>query len=154
MNLDPADIRILGLLQMDASLAISEIADRVHLSQNACWRRIKQLEAAGYIRGRVAILDAVKLGVGTTVFIMIRAFEHSDTWLKEFAEGVNSLPEVVEMYRISGDVDYLLKLKVADIAAYDRVYKRLIRLVRLTNVSSSFVMEEIKSTTALPLSLA
>jgi len=149
--LDPIDLKILDLLQTDASQSIAEIADRVHLSQNACWRRIKQLEESGVIKKRVAILDAEKLGVGVTVFVTVRAPEHTDKWLEAFATAVRKMPEVVEFYRIAGDVDYLLKLQVADIAAYDRAYKALIRSARLSDVSASFAMEELKRSTAIPL---
>ena len=149
--LDATDIKILDLLQTDASQSIAEIAERVHLSQNACWRRIKQLEEEGVIKRRVALLDAQKLGVGVTVFVSLRAPEHTEKWLENFAAAVRKMPEVVEFYRIAGEIDYLLKLQVADIAAYDRVYKALIRSARLVDVSASFAMEELKHSTAIPL---
>jgi Lrp/AsnC family transcriptional regulator len=151
---DAADLRILGVLQQDASLSIGEVAERVNLSQNACWRRIKRLEEDGFILRRVALLDAERLEAGVTVFVTIRAAEHSETWLTELASVVRRIPEIVEFYRMSGDIDYLLKIKVADIAAYDGVYKRLIRGVRLSDVSSAFAMEELKNTTAIPLPTA
>src|ERR1044071_8244015 len=114
---DPIDLRILDILQNDASLPIAEVADFVHLSQNACWRRIKQLEEYGIITKRVALLDPVKLGVGVTVFVTVRAGEHTERWLETFSTAVRKMPEVVEFYRMSGEVDYLLKLQVADIAS-------------------------------------
>jgi Lrp/AsnC family transcriptional regulator len=150
-DLDAIDLKILDLLQGDASLPIAEISDRVHLSQNACWRRIKQLEEAGVIKKRVALLDPEKLGCGMTVFVAVRAGEHTEKWLETFSTAVRKMPEVVEFYRIAGEVDYLLKLQVADIAAYDRVYKSLIRSAKLMDVSASFAMEELKRSTALPL---
>lgn len=150
-ELDTTDLKILDLLQTDASLAIAEIADRVHLSQNACWRRIKQLEEKGVIRKRVALLDAEKLGAGLTVFVAVRAGEHTEKWLETFSAAVRRMPEVIEFYRIAGEIDYLLKLQVADMAAYDRAYKSLIRSARLMDVSASFAMEELKRTTAVPL---
>jgi Lrp/AsnC family transcriptional regulator len=150
-EVDAADLRILGVLQEDASLAIGEVAERVNLSQNACWRRIKRMEEDGLILRRVALLDAGRLDAGVTVFATVRAAEHSEAWLGEFAAVVSRIPEIVEFYRMSGDIDYLLKIKVADIAAYDSVYKRLIRGVRLSDVSSAFAMEELKYTTAIPL---
>src|SRR5262245_1027074 len=150
-DLDSIDIKILDLLQTDASLPIAEISDRVHLSQNACWRRIKQLEEKGVIRKRVALLDAEKLGASMTVCVAVRAGEHTEKWLETFAAAVRKMPEVVEFYRIAGDIDYLLKLQVADMAAYDRAYKALIRSARLVDVSASFAMEELKRTTAVPL---
>ncbi len=150
-TVDAHDLRLLALLQDDATLSIAELAERIHLSSNACWKRVKRLEAEGVIRRRVALLDAARLGAGVTVFVTVRVAEHSETWLAEFAAVVRALPEVVEFYRMSGEVDYLLKIQVADIAAYDRVYKALIRSVRLSDVSSAFAMEEIKHTTAIPL---
>jgi len=150
-SLDQHDVRLLGVLQEDATLSINEMAERINLSPNACWKRIKRLEAEGYVKKRVALLDAQKLGAGVTVFVSVRAAEHSDQWLSDFATAVRKLPEVVEFYRMSGDTDYLLKLQVADIAAYDVVYQKLIRSVRLSDVSSAFAMEEIKHTTSVPL---
>ncbi len=151
VKLDSVDIRILRLLQNDAARPLSAIADSVHLSQNACWRRIRRLEEAGVIRKRVALLDPEKLGVGVTVFVSVRAAEHTEKWLEAFTAGVRRIPEVVEFYRMAGEVDYLLKIQVADIAAYDRVYKSLIRIARLMDVSAAFAMEEMKRTTELPL---
>ncbi len=150
-RLDSTDTRILGILQEDAALPVADVAEQVHLSLNACWRRIKRLEDEGFIRKRVALLDAGMLGVGVTVFVSVRAAEHSETWLKKFAEAVRKIPEVVEFYRMTGDIDYLLKIQVADVASYDVVYKRLIRLLPLRDVSAAFAMEEIKHTSALPL---
>ena len=152
ISLDSIDTQILQLLQNDATRPISEIADSVHLSQNACWRRVKKLEEDGIIRRRVALLDAQKLGLGVTVFVSVRAAEHTEKWLESFTAAVRQIPEVVEFYRMAGEVDYLLKLQVADIAAYDRVYKMLIRSAKLTDVSAAFAMEVMKHTTELPLS--
>ena len=149
--LDSVDVRILTALQEDASLSVSAVAEQAHLSQNACWRRIKRLEDEGVIRKRVALLDPQKIGVGVTIFVTVRAAEHSEEWLDHFSKAVVSMPEIVEFYRMSGDVDYLLKVQIADIHAYDAFYKRLIKAARLTDVSSAFAMEEIKQTTALPL---
>lgn len=151
-DLDRLDARILTALQADAGQAIAELAETVGLSANACWRRVKRLEELGVIRGRVVLLDPVKLGLGVTVFVAVRTNEHNDDWLQQFSRAVEQIPEVVEFYRMSGDVDYLLKVVVADIAHYDRVYKRLIKSVKLTDVSSSFAMEQMKYTTALPVS--
>jgi Lrp/AsnC family transcriptional regulator len=151
MSLDKLDLKILEALQTDASQSVAEIADQVNLSQNACWRRIKMLEQEGYIRARVALLDPARLGCGVTLFVSLSAGEHSDEWLERFAAHVKSLPEVVEFYRMAGDVDYLLKLQVPDIAAYDRVYKELIRIARPRDVSAAFAMEELKHTHKVPL---
>jgi Lrp/AsnC family transcriptional regulator len=149
--MDTLDQKILNLLQEDATLSVAEIGERVGLSTTPCWRRIQNLEKAGIIQGRVTLLDAEKLNVGVTVFVAIRTNQHSLEWLEKFAAAVSGIPEVVEFYRMSGDVDYLLRVVVPDIAGYDAVYKRLISAVDLSDVSSSFAMEKIKSTTALPL---
>jgi len=150
-KLDGTDLRILAILQENAERSISDIAEAIHLSQNACWRRIRQLEEGGYILKRVALLDAVKLGAGMTVFVMVRAGQHSQDWLERFADAVRKIPEIVEFYRMTGEVDYLIKIRVADIAGYDRVYKQLIRSAPLNDVSGAFAMEELKHTTAIPL---
>jgi Lrp/AsnC family transcriptional regulator len=150
-TLDSIDFSILALLQEDASQSIQHIADAVHLSQNACWRRIRQMEEAGVIKKRVALLDAAKLGAGMTVFVQVRAAEHSETWLESFAAAVQKIPEIVEFYRMTGEIDYLIKMRVADMDGYDRAYKTLIRSTRLGDVSASFAMEEIKASTAIPL---
>lgn len=149
--MDQIDKAILRLLQEDATQRISDIAQEVHLSTTACWKRIQQLEEGGVIRARVALLDAQRLNVGVTVFVAVRTSQHNEDWLRRFSAVVQAIPEVVELYRMSGDVDYLLKVVVPDIAAYDGVYKRLIRGIDLTDVSSSFAMERMKFTTALPL---
>lgn len=153
MNLDPLDLRILNELQRDASRPVEQIARAVGLSQNPCWRRIKRLEHEGVIARRVAIVDPAKLDVGVTVFVSVRTNQHSDAWLEQFTRGVQDIPEIVEIYRMSGDVDYLLKILVRDIAEYDRIYKQLIRVAELYDVSSSFAMEQLKYTTEIPLPL-
>ncbi|MHA1566122.1 MAG: Lrp/AsnC family transcriptional regulator [Alphaproteobacteria bacterium] len=149
--MDAIDRKILGELQADATLPIADIAKRVGLSSTPCWRRIQKLEEAGIVRSRVALLDAEQLNVGVTVFVAVKTDDHSLEWLQQFAKIAAELPEVMEFYRMSGDVDYLLRIVVPDIAAYDAVYKRLINKVQLANVTSSFAMEQIKYTTALPL---
>jgi Lrp/AsnC family transcriptional regulator len=149
--LDPIDRRILRELQTDATLSIVELAERVGLSQTPCWKRVKRLTDDGVIERRVALLDRDKLDLGLVVFVAVRAARHDEEWLNAFAKGAASLPEVVEFYRMSGETDYLLKVVVSDIAAYDRFYKRLIATAPLGDVSSSFAMEQIKFTTALPL---
>ncbi len=149
--MDDFDTKILGLLQQDATLPVAEIAEKVGLSTTPCWRRIHKLEAAGVIRARVALLDGAMLNAGVTVFVSVRTSRHDREWLEAFAAVVSAIPEVVEFYRMSGEIDYLLRIVVPDIAAYDGVYKRLIERVTLADVSSSFAMEQIKYTTALPL---
>ena len=149
--LDEIDRTILSELQQDASRSTQEIADLVGLSQNACWRRIRRLETDGIIRARVALVDPVALGKPLIVFVSVRTTQHSPEWLDRFAAAVREIPEVIELHRMTGDIDYLLKIVAADVAEYDRIYKRLIRAVELHDVSSSFVMEPIKSTTAIPL---
>jgi len=152
--MDETDRRILACLQEDATMPVAEIARRVGLSSTPCWRRIQKLEEAKVVRRRVALLDAKKLNVGVTVFVFVRTSRHSLDWLEKFARAVDEMPEVVEFYRMSGDVDYLLRVVVPDIDAYDRFYKRLISRIELSDVSSSFAMEQIKYTTALPLDYA
>ncbi|HEX5378880.1 MAG TPA: Lrp/AsnC family transcriptional regulator [Phenylobacterium sp.] len=149
--LDTIDRRILRELQADSTVAIAELAERVGLSQTPCWKRVKRLEAEGIIEKRVALLDRERLDLGLVVFVAVRAARHDEEWLSAFAKGAAALPEVVEFYRMSGETDYLLKVIVRDIAAYDRFYKRLISTAPLGDVSSSFAMEQIKFTTALPL---
>ena len=150
-DLDAVDIKILDLLQQDAARSIAEIAEQIHLSHNACWRRIRQLEESGIIKKRVALLDAEKLGVGTTVFVMLRAAEYTDEWYEAFAKAVTKIPEVLEFYRLAGDIDYMLKLQVSDIASYNEVSQKLTRAVRFRDMSGAFAMEELKNTTAIPL---
>ncbi len=150
-QLDSLDWSILAQLQVDASLAVHEVGERVGLSHNACWRRIRRLEDAGVIARRVALLDPAKIGLATTVFVAVKTSRHDPEWLEAFARGVDSIDEVIECHRMAGDVDYLLKLVVRDIAHYDRIYRRLIAAVPdLADVSSSFSMERMKHTTALP----
>ncbi len=149
--MDQIDKKILERLQQDATLPVAEIAEMVGLSTTPCWRRIQKMEESGVIRSRVALLDGNKLNVGVTVFVAVRTNEHSMEWFERFSKAVAEIPEVVEFYRMSGEIDYMLRVVVPDIAAYDTVYKKLIEKVSLTDVSSSFAMEQIKYTTALPL---
>lgn len=149
--LDRIDRHILAMLQEDATRPVAEIAEAVSLSSTPCWKRIKRLEREGVIERRVAILNREKLGLDVTVMVAIRTARHSEQWLEAFAKGVATIPEVVEFYRMSGDIDYLLKIVVRDISDYDRIYRKLTRVADLHDVSSSFAMQEIKSTTALPL---
>ncbi len=152
--LDKIDKAILDALQTNAMASLQEVGERVHLSATPCWRRIQRLEREGYIRGRVALLDPARLNVGTTVFVAVRTNQHNEKWAKTFTAVVTAIPEIVEFYRMSGDIDYLLRVVVPDIKGYDAVYKRLIREIELSDVSSSFAMEQIKFTTALPLDYA
>ncbi len=149
--MDSIDKKILACLQQDATLPVGEIADLVGLSATPCWRRIRNLEEAGVIQSRVALLNPEALNLGVTVFVGIKTSQHNYEWLERFAKAVSSIDEVVEFYRMSGETDYLLRIVVPDIAGYDAVYKRLIQAMDLTDVSSSFAMERIKFTTALPL---
>ena len=149
--MDRIDLRILDLLQHDATLSTAEIAEAVGLSTTPCWRRIQNLEKEGVIARRVALLDRDKLNVGVDAFVAIRTDEHNKRWLDAFAKAVAAFPEVIELYRMSGEVDYLMRVVVPDLAAYDSFYLRLIREADLHDVSSSFAMERIKYTTALPL---
>lgn len=149
--MDRTDLKILAILQQDSSIPVAEIAKRVNLSQTPCWRRIQKLEAAGVITGRVALLDPDSIGAGITVFVEVETGDHSAEWLARFAEEVRTMPEVMEVYRMAGDVDYLLRIAVGSMAAFDTFYKRLIGAVPLKNVTSRFAMERVKSTTAYPL---
>jgi len=151
MALDKIDRKILALLQKDATTPVAEIGRKVGLSTTPCWRRIQKMEEDGVIKGRVAILDPARINAGVTVFVSIRTNEHNEAWMRKFSTVVEDLTEVVEFYRMSGDVDYLLRVVVPDIAAYDAFYKKLISKINLTDVSSSFAMGQIKYTTALPL---
>ena len=149
--MDKLDRRILRLLQEDATIAVADLAKKVGLSTTPCWRRIQKLEEEGVIRKRVALLDPVKINAKVTVFVSIRTNSHSIEWLKRFSEVIGDFPEVVEFYRMSGDVDYMLRVVVPDIAAYDAFYQRLISKIEIRDVSSAFAMEQIKYTTQLPL---
>jgi Lrp/AsnC family transcriptional regulator, cysteine-sensing transcriptional activator len=149
--MDATDRKILALLQQDASLSVAEIGSRVGLSSTPCWKRIQRLEADGILQKRVALVDQDKIGLGVTVFVSIETGDHSGDWLDRFAQVVGAMPEVMEFYRMAGDVDYMLRVVVTDIQGYDAFYKRLIAAVPLKNVTSRFAMEKIKSTTALPI---
>lgn len=151
--MDTTDKRILDLLQMDASLTVKQIAEQISLSVTPCWKRIQKLEEQGYIRARVALLDPKKINANVTVFVAIKTDQHTVQWIERFNKEVNELPEVMEIYRMSGEVDYLLRVVVSSIEAYDRFYKKLIDRIELSNVTSSFAMEQIKYTTALPISV-
>ena len=149
--MDRLDRKILRLLQEDSTLAVADVAKKVGLSTTPCWRRIQKLEEEGIIRRRVALLDQEKVNAKVTVFVSIRTNSHSNEWLMRFSEVISQFPEVVEFYRMSGDIDYLLRVVVPDIAAYDAFYKKLISKIEIRDVSSSFAMEQIKYTTELPL---
>ena len=149
--MDAIDRKILTLLQGNANLSIAELADKVGLSQTPCWKRVQKLETLGVITGRVALVSPEKLGLGLTVFVEIETSDHSKEWLGNFASRLSAMPEVMEFYRMAGDVDYMLRVVVADMQSYDRFYKKLIGAVPLKNVTSRFAMEKIKSITALPV---
>ena len=149
--MDRIDRKLLAILQTDSTPSMAELAERVGLSATPCWKRIQRMEAEGVIERRVALLSGERLGLGLTVFVSIEAGDHSPDWLERFAAAVAGFPEVMEVHRMAGDIDYMLKVVTRDIAAYDRFYKRLIAAVPIKNVSSRFSMERVKSTTALPL---
>ena len=149
--MDRTDRKILSILQEDCTLPVAEIGRRVGLSTTPCWRRIQKMEEDGVIQRRVAVLDPVKVDAGVTVFVSVTTSQQSEEWLRRFAEVVTSFTEVVEFYRMAGKIDYLMKVVVPDIAAYDAFYKRLIARITIADVSSAFAMEAIKYTTALPL---
>ena len=152
-EIDTIDRRLLAELQRDATLTVDQLSERLNLSRNACWRRVKILEEKGVITGRVALVDADKLGLGLSVFVILRTSHHDPDWLKRFRDAVTSFPEITGVYRMSGDLDYVLRARVADVKAYDRLYQRLIAKVPLDDVSASFVMEEIKDTTIVPVEI-
>jgi Lrp/AsnC family transcriptional regulator len=152
--LDRIDKNILHWLQRDASLSVAELAEKVGLSSTPCWRRVQQLEKAGIITRRVALVDPRKINLGITAFVRVRTNRHDTDWLETFAQAADRIPEIVEVHRLSGDIDYLLRIVVPDIAGYDKVYKELISAADFADVSANFAMEEIKSTTALPLDYA
>ena len=149
--MDSTDRKILAILQEDASLSVGEIANRVNLSQTPCWRRIQKLQDSGVITKRVALVDPDALGLGLTVFVEIETGDHSKEWLKQFADAIARMPEVMEIYRMAGDVDYMLRITVPNMAAVDAFYQRLISMVPLKNVTSRFAMERVKYTTAYPV---
>ena len=149
--MDAIDRKIITVLQEDASLSLAQIAHRVGLSQSPCWKRIQRLEKMGVILKRVALVSPEAIGVGLTVFVSIESGDHSTTWLSKFAETVTAMPEVMEFHRMAGDIDYMLRVAVANMAAYDAFYKRLIDTMPIKNVTSRFAMERIKSTTAYPM---
>jgi Lrp/AsnC family transcriptional regulator len=149
--MDEIDRMLLEILQQDATLSLAQMAERVGLSPTPCWKRIQKLEAAGVIRCRVAIVDPVRVGVGLSVLVSVEAGEHTPDWLQRFSAGIQAMPEVMEVYRTAGEVDYVLRVAVADMAQYDAFYKRLIAIAPMKNITSRFAMERIKHTTAYPL---
>jgi Lrp/AsnC family transcriptional regulator len=152
--LDEMDVKILSILQEDCTRPVADIGKAVGLSTTPCWRRIQKLEEAGVIRKRVAVLEPGKVNAGVTVFVSIKTDKHSTLWLEKFHKAVDDFPEVIEIYRMSGEVDYLLRVVVPDIRAYDAFYKKLISRIEIAKVSSAFAMEQMKYTTALPLQFA
>ena len=151
VDLDNVDRKLLALLQQDASLSVDALAESVHRSRNTCWRWIKSLEAEGVVQKRVAIIDPSAVGLGLQVFVLIRTNDHSATWLKALQKAVCEMPETISPQRMTGDLDYVLRVRVADVPAYDRFYQRLIDKVQIADVSASSVMDEVKETTALPI---
>ena len=145
--MDAIDRKILMALQKDATISVADLAAKAGLSQTPCWKRVQRLEASGVIKKRVAILSPEKIGLGLTVFVQIETGDHSDVWLNRFATTLSAMPEVMEIYRMAGDVDYMLRVVVTDMAAYDAFYKKMIAAIPLRNVTSRFAMEQIKSTT-------
>ncbi|MEM9570622.1 MAG: Lrp/AsnC family transcriptional regulator [Pseudomonadota bacterium] len=150
-NYDDTDRQILKILQSDSTIPLEAIATKLSVSVNTCWRRVKRLEEAGIIRARVAICDPDKVGIGQTVFVAVRTNDHSSAWLTKFAKTVTGIPEVIEFYRMAGEVDYMLKIAVSSVADYDRVYKSLISRIEVADVSATFAMECLKNTTELPV---
>lgn len=150
-HLDSLDRKILHTLQKDAALSMDALSDAVGLSRNACWRRVRQMEEDGIIKGRVALVDPAAVGLPLSVFVLIKTNAHDPGWLGKFERAVKALPEIVGAHRMSGELDYVLRVRVADVAGYDRFYQRLISQVPIAEISASFVMDDIKDTTALPV---
>lgn len=151
--MDVVDLQILGLLQEDASLTLAEVAAQVNLSPTPCWRRIAKLEDSGVIARRVALLDAAKVGIDLTIFVTVETDDHSEAWTARFAEAIAAMPEVMESYRMAGEVDYLLKVAVPNIAAYDAFYRAITAAVPCKTITSMIAMETVKRTTAFPLAM-
>ena len=150
-TIDHTDARILAQLQTDAAQSLDTLGDKIGLSRNACWRRIRAMEDAGILRGRVALVNPAAVGLGLMVFMQIRTHSHDPAWQHTFGKAVQAIPNILSVYRMTGDLDYLIRARVADMAGYDALYQRLIHLVPIADVAASFVMEEIKDTTALPV---
>lgn len=150
-EIDDIDCAILRVLQKDTSISMDALSDVVNLSRNACWRRFKALEDAGVIKGRVALVDPAQVGKGLQVIVMIRTSAHDPKWMKTFNRAVRTMPEIIGAHRMSGDLDYVLRIRVRDVADYDRFYKELIGRVSVSDISASFVMEDIKDTTEIPV---
>jgi Lrp/AsnC family transcriptional regulator len=151
ITIDKVDRKILHYLQRDAGMTIKQVAEKVHLSPTPCWKRIQRMEEQGIIRARVALLDPAKVDAGVTVFIAVMTDQHNTAWSEKFAFEMSSIPEIMEIYRMSGEVDYLLRVVVPDIPAFDQLYKKIIDRIALSNVTSTFAIEQIKYTTALPV---
>ena len=150
-NLDTIDRAILRQLQHNADQSLDQLAEEVSMSRNACWRRVKRLEEEGIIKQRVALVDADAVGLNLQVFVLVRTRNHSTTWLQQFRDAILTMPEIISAHRMTGELDYVLRVRVAHVAAYDAFYQRLIAKVPIDDVSASFVMEDIRETTALPL---
>ncbi len=152
--MDRIDRKLLELLQDDADRPLSELAEAVHLTPTPCWKRVQRLQNDGVIRKKVVLCEPSKLNLGLTAFVAVRTTQHNEQWLRRFAAAVQAIPEIVEAYRMSGEIDYMLRIVVPDIQGYDSVYRKLIRAVELSDVSSSFAMERLKYSTALPVEFA
>ncbi len=150
-EIDKTDRRILAQLQLDAAMSMDELSERVGLSRNACWRRVRNLQESGVIRARVALVDPEAVNLGLLVFVLVRTHSHEAGWLRQFEQTVKSMPEIIGAHRMSGDLDYVLRVRVAGVRDYDHFYKRLIDQVSIGDISASFVMEDIKDDTALPV---
>ena len=149
-NSDYIDRKILEILQIDTSLSMDEISEKVNLSRNACWRRIRKMENDGFIKGRVALIDPGSINLGLSVFVMIRINSHDTDWDEKFENVVLNFPEIIGAHRMAGDLDYILRVRAKDVKDYDRFYQSLIGKISISDISASFVMDDIKDTTALP----
>lgn len=151
LGIDETDRAILRILQRDASVSVDTLAEKVHMSRNACWRRVKQLEAQNVIRNRVVLVNPDEVGLELSVIVLIKTNAHDPAWLKQFGDAIRSMPEILGAHRMTGELDYVLRVRVANVKAYDRFYQNLIRRVDIADVSASFVMEDLKDTTELPV---
>ena len=149
--MDNYDRNILNLIQSNASLSVEEVAEKVNLSRNACWRRIRNLEKSGIISGKVALVDPSSVGFGLCAFVLIKTYEHDKKWLQTFKRVTSSMPEIVGAHRMTGDIDYILKVRIRDMKAYDNFYQRLVSQIKISDVSACFVMEDLKDSTAIPV---
>lgn len=150
-KLDEIDRKILNVLQADAAISLDQLGETIGLSRNACWRRVKAMETSGIITKRVALIDPIKVDLGLMVFMQVRTNSHDPKWQLDFSNATNAISGILSVYRMTGDLDYLIRARVSDMADYDRLYQQLITRLSIADIAASFVMEKIKDSTALML---